>query len=212
MPLKNLQDLYIDELKDLYNAEQQILKALPKMAKGASSPELKNAFNQHIDQTREQMKRLDRIFQELGKTPRGKKCIGMQGLIEEGNEMLKEKADPPVKDAGLISAAQRVEHYEMAGYGTVRTFAQMLGYSDQAQVLQQTLNEEGDTDHKLTQLAESTINPEAEQEGMGGQRMSRSSSSRGTSNKGKTGKGNKGTSAMNEGEVYEEEEFEEEEM
>ncbi len=126
--------------------------------------------------------------------------------------MLKEKADPPVKDAGLISAAQRVEHYEMAGYGTVRTFAQMLGYNDQAQALQQTLNEEGDTDHKLTQLAESTINPEAEHEGMGGQQMSRSSSGRGSSSKGKTGKGSAGTSNMNEGEVYEEEEFEEEEM
>src|SRR5512141_2990303 len=119
MPLHSLQDLYVDELKDLYSAEQQLLKALPKMAKAASSPELKDAFSQHLEQTRHQVERLDRIFEELGKNPRGKKCIGMHGLIEEGNELLKEKADPAVKDAGLISAAQRVEHYEMAGYGSV---------------------------------------------------------------------------------------------
>ncbi len=185
--MRNLQDLYVDELKDLYNAEQQILKALPKMAKAASSPELKDAFNQHLEQTREQVNRLDRIFRELGKTPRGKKCVGMQGIIEEGQEMLKEKAEPSVKDAGLISAAQRVEHYEMAGYGTVRTFANMLGYNDQAQALQTTLNEEGDTDHKLTQLAESMVNPEAEQQG------------------------NQGTD-RDDDEVYEEEIVEEEEM
>ncbi len=164
MPLQSLQDLYIDELKDLYSAEQQIVKALPKMAKAASAPELKDAFNRHLEQTRHQVERLDQIFQELGKNPRGKKCIGMQGLIEEGNEILKEKAEPAVKDAGLISAAQRVEHYEMAGYGAVRTYAQMLGFDDAAQALQRTLDEEGDTDHKLTQLAESMINPEAEDE------------------------------------------------
>ncbi len=164
MPLRTLQDLYVDELKDLYSAEQQIIKALPKMAKAASNPELKNAFNRHLDQTMEQVRRLDQIFGELGKNPRGRKCIGMAGLIEEGQEVLREKADPAVKDAGLISAAQRVEHYEMAGYGTVRTFAQMLGYDDAAEALQQTLDEEGDTDHKLTQLAENIINPEAESE------------------------------------------------
>lgn len=164
MPLQTLQDLYVSELKDLYNAEQQLLKALPKMAKGASSRELKDAFNQHLQQTQHQVERLDRIFKNLGKTPRGKKCVGMQGLIDEGNELLKEKADPSVKDAGLISAAQRVEHYEMAGYGTVRTFAQMLGFHDAAKALQETLDEEGDTDHKLTQLAESMINERAEAE------------------------------------------------
>ena len=163
MPLNNLQDLYIDELKDLYSAEHQLLKALPKMAKAASSPELKNAFNTHLQQTRRQVERLDRIFRNLGKTPRGKKCIGMQGLIEEGSELLKEKAEPAVKDAGLISAAQRVEHYEMAGYGSVRTYAHMLGFDDAARALQETLDEEGDTDHKLTQLAETMINPEAEE-------------------------------------------------
>jgi ferritin-like metal-binding protein YciE len=210
MPLRNLQDLYVDELKDLYNAEQQVLKALPKMAKAASSTELKNAFNQHLEQTREQVKRLDHIFEELGKAPRGKKCAGMRGIIEEGSELLREKADPAVKDAGLISAAQRVEHYEMAGYGTVRTYAQILGYDDQAKVLQQTLNEEGDTDHKLTQLAESMINPEAEQAEQGGQRMTRSSAGRGSASKGSTGKGNSGRAKAEEGKVYEEEELEEE--
>jgi ferritin-like metal-binding protein YciE len=163
MEMKNLQDLYLDELKDLYNAEQQVLKALPKMVKAATSPELKNAFNEHLEQTKHQVERLERIFKDLGKTPRGKKCVGMQGIIEEGSELLKEKADPSVKDAGLISAAQRVEHYEMAGYGSVRTYAQMLGFDDAARALQDTLNEEGDADHKLTQLAESLVNPSAEQ-------------------------------------------------
>ncbi|MBI4788467.1 MAG: ferritin-like domain-containing protein [Chloroflexi bacterium] len=164
MAMQNLRDLYVDELKDLYSAEHQIIRALPKMAKAASAPELKNAFNQHLEQTKHQVERLERIFKDLGKTPRGKKCLGMEGIIEEGSEMLKEKADAAVKDAGLISAAQRVEHYEMAGYGTARTFAQMLGFNDAAQALQETLNEEGDTDHKLTQLAESMINPAAEHE------------------------------------------------
>lgn len=163
--MKSLQDLYVDELKDLYNAEQQLLKALPKMAKAASNPELRNAFNEHLEVTREQVRRLEQIFQDMGKAPRGKKCVGMTGIIEEGNELMREKAEPAVKDAGLISAAQRVEHYEMAGYGTVRTFAQMLGFDDAAKSLQQTLDEEGDADHKLTQLAESMINPEAETEG-----------------------------------------------
>ncbi len=209
MPLKNLQDLYVDELKDLYNAEQQILKALPKMAKAASSSELKHAFDEHIEQTREQVKRLDRIFQDLGKAPRGKKCMGMRGIIEEGNELLKEKTDASVKDAGLISAAQRVEHYEMAGYGTVRTYAQVLGYNDQAQILQQTLNEEGDTDHILTQLAENTINSQAEHEGMRGSRHMGSASGKAGAGRGTFDGGTMGTS---EGEVYEEEESDEDEM
>lgn len=161
MALKSLQDLYVDELKDLYSAEQQILKALPKMEKAATSSELKDAFRHHMDQTQEQVKRLDRIFVELDASPRGKKCLGMQGLIEESKEFLGERADPSVRDAGLISEAQRVEHYEMAGYGSVRTYAKMLGYQDAAKALQQTLNEEGETDHALTRLAESLINPEA---------------------------------------------------
>ncbi len=203
--MRTLQDLYVNELKDLYNAEQQILKALPKMVKAASSPELKDAFNQHLEQTREQVNRLDRIFQELGKAPRGKKCVGMQGIIEEGEELLKEKGDPAVKDAGLISAAQRVEHYEMAGYGTVRTFANVLGYNDQAQALQTTLNEEGDADHKLTRLAETMVNPEAEQQSDQG--MSQQMS--GTSRRSQAKRGNMNPSE-DDGEVYEEEIIEEE--
>lgn len=163
MALNNLQDLYVDELKDLYSAEQQLLKALPKMAKAAFAPELKDAFDKHLEQTRHQVERLEQIFTKLGHTPRGKKCVGMQGLIEEGSELLKEKAEPAVKDAGLIAAAQRLEHYEMAGYGSVRTYAEMLGFQDAARALQQTLDEEGDADHKLTQLAEGMINARAEQ-------------------------------------------------
>lgn len=162
MPLRTLQDLYLDELKDLYSAETQILKALPRMVKAAASSELKDALNQHQQQTRHQVERLDRIFDELGTTPRGKKCVGMQGILEEGQDLLTEKADPAVKDAGLISMAQRAEHYEMAGYGTARTYARRLGFDDAAQALQETLNEEGEADHKLTRLAEGQINPQAE--------------------------------------------------
>lgn len=163
MALNTLQDLYIDNLKDIYNAEHQIMKALPKMAKAASTPQLRQAFHHHLEETQAQVERLEQIFQDLGKTPRGKKCKGMEGLIKEGSEILKEDADPAVKDAGLISAAQRVEHYEMAAYGTVRTYAQLLGLEDQARALQETLDEEGETDHKLTQLAQSGINQNAQQ-------------------------------------------------
>jgi ferritin-like metal-binding protein YciE len=138
-----------------------LVKALPKMAKAASHPELAKAFTTHLRQTEQQVKRLEQIFDELGESPRGKKCIGMEGLIEEGQELLKEKPDPNVLDAGLISKAQHVEHYEIAGYGTVRTYAELLGETRQAQLLQQTLDEEGETDKLLTQLAESSINMEA---------------------------------------------------
>jgi ferritin-like metal-binding protein YciE len=162
MPIQTLKELYVDELKDLYSAEQQILKALPKMEKKASEPELKNAFNFHLNQTREQVRRLEKILKDLDESPRGKKCLGMAGLIQEGSELLKEKADPAVKDAGLIKAAQSVEHYEIAGYGSARTFALRMGYNDAAQLLQQTLEEEGDTDHKLTDLAERIVNPQAQ--------------------------------------------------
>ena len=164
MTLGNLQDLYVDELKDLYNAEHQILKALPKMAKAATAPQLKDALNHHLEETQKQVERLNQIFQDLGKSPRGKKCVGMEGIIQEGSELLKEKGEPSVKDAGLISAAQRVEHYEMAAYGTVRTYAQILGYDNQASALQETLNEEGEADHKLTQIAEGSINSKAQAE------------------------------------------------
>lgn len=164
MELQTLEDLYVDELKDLYSAENQLLKALPRMAKAANNRELKRAFTLHEKQTRQQVKRLERVCRELGVTPRGKKCVGMEGLIEEGKELMKERPDPDVLDAGLIAKAQHIEHYEMAGYGCVRTYARLLGYEDQARLLQETLDEEGETDKLLTQLAETGINVEAEGE------------------------------------------------
>lgn len=162
MELDTLRDLYIDEIKDLYSAEKQLVKALPKMAKAANAPELQEAFRTHLKQTARHAARLEQICRELGVSPRGKKCVGMEGLIEEGSELIGEDPDPDVLDAGLISKAQHVEHYEMAGYGTVRTYARQLGLDGQAELLQQTLDEEGETDHLLTQLAESGINMEAE--------------------------------------------------
>jgi ferritin-like metal-binding protein YciE len=162
MKMKTLQDLYVSELKDLYSAENQLLKALPKMAKAAAAPELKEAFENHLEETRGQVERLDQIFEELEVSPKGKKCKAMEGLIEEGSEMIKEDAEPAVKDAGLIAAGQRVEHYEMAGYGTVRTFAELLGFDNAAKLLQETLDEERATDEKLSELANSVINVEAE--------------------------------------------------
>jgi ferritin-like metal-binding protein YciE len=163
--MNTLSELYVDQLKDLYSAETQILKALPKMTKAASHPELQRAFTRHQRETERQVQRLERIFRELGQSPRGKKCVGMEGLIEEGQELIKERPDPDVLDAGLISKAQHVEHYEMAGYGTVRTYAQQLGRTRDAELLQQTLDEEKATDELLTQLAESSINIEAEEPG-----------------------------------------------
>ena len=160
MELASLQELFVNELKDLYSAENLIIKALPKMAKAASSEELRSAFEEHFEQTRGHVQRLEQIFERLDESPKGKKCKGMEGLIEEGKELLEEDASPEVLDAGLICAAQKVEHYEMAGYGCVRTFAQLLGDDEAANLLQQTLNEEGETDKKLTQLAEQ-INVEA---------------------------------------------------
>src|ERR1700716_2036901 len=164
MELDTLKDLYIEELKDLYSAEKQIVKSLPKMIKASSHPELKAAFKTHLQQTAEHVKRLEQICDELGVTPRGKKCVGMEGLIEEGSELIKEEPDDDVLDAGLISAAQHVEHYEMAGYGTCRTWARLLGYERQAQLLQTTLDEEEQTDKELTALAEAFVNQEAEAE------------------------------------------------
>ncbi len=163
MSLDSLQDLYLNELKDLYNAENQLLKALPRMAKAATAPELKAAFTEHLEVTRKQVERLEQIFAELGANPKGKKCKAMEGLIEEGKEILGEDGAPSVIDAALIAAAQRVEHYEMAGYGCVRTFANLLGYEEAAALLQETLDEEGEADKKLTELAETIINVEAEE-------------------------------------------------
>ena len=161
MELQSLRDLYIDELKDLYSAEKQLVKALPKMAKNATNPDLKKAFTDHLEQTEEHVSRLEQIFESLEASPRGKKCVGMEGLIEEASEMLEEDAEEDVLDAGLISKAQHVEHYEMAGYGTVRRFAQILGEMEHVELLEQTLNEEKEADQLLTQLADSSINVEA---------------------------------------------------
>ena len=163
MKLDSLQKLYIEELRDLYNAENQLVKALPKMAKHASHQELKQAFEDHLEQTKEHVERLDEIFKRLDERPTGKTCKGMKGLIEEGSEILEKDGDESVLDAALIGAAQRVEHYEIAGYGTVRTFANMLGENEAAELLQQTLQEEEETDKKLTELAESSINLQATQ-------------------------------------------------
>ena len=156
-----LQELLEDELKDLYSAENQIIKALPKMAKAATSPELRRAFERHLEETRRQVERLDQIGEELEIKMTGKKCKGMEGLIAEGRELMEEDLEEDALDAGLIGAAQKVEHYEIAAYGTARTHAEMLGYRRIAKLLQQTLNEEGMTDKKLTQLAESVVNYEA---------------------------------------------------
>jgi ferritin-like metal-binding protein YciE len=156
-----LEELLIDELKDLYNAENQIIKALPKMAKAAGSPDLRRAFERHLEETRRQVERLDQIGEQLEVKLTGKKCHGMEGLIEEGKEIMSEDLEANALDAGLIGAAQKVEHYEIAAYGTARAHAEMLGYTKVARLLQQTLNEEGATDKKLTQLAESIINVEA---------------------------------------------------
>ena len=156
-----LEELLIDEIKDIYSAENQIIKALPKMAKAASSPELKRAFERHLEETRRQVERLNQIGDQLDIKLTGKKCKGMEGLIEEGKEMMEEDLDDNALDAGLIGAAQKVEHYEIAAYGTARTHASLLGYNKIAKLLQQTLDEEGATDKKLTALAESVINVEA---------------------------------------------------
>jgi ferritin-like metal-binding protein YciE len=156
-----LEELLEDELKDLYNAENQLLKALPKMAKAASSPDLRRAFERHLEETKRQVERLNQIGEALEMKLTGKKCKGMEGLIEEGKEMMSEDFDADTLDAGLIGAAQKVEHYEIAAYGTARTHAALLGYNKVAKLLQQTLDEEGAADKKLTALAESIINVEA---------------------------------------------------
>jgi ferritin-like metal-binding protein YciE len=161
MKLNTLHDLYVNELKDLYDCEQRILKALPKMAEAASSPDLRRAFEKHLDQTKTQTGRLEQIFQNLGEPAKGQKCKGIEGIINEGENLMDKDALPAVSDAALIASAQRVEHYEMAGYGTARSFARRLGFEDHARLLQETLNEEGETDKELTSLADSYINEEA---------------------------------------------------
>ena len=160
MAIRTFEDLLVDEIKDLYDAEHQLTKALPKMAKAATSPDLKSAFESHLKQTEGHIKRLEQVFEGLGKKPTRKTCAAMNGLVEEGSEVIEEEMDPEVKDAALIGAAQRVEHYEMAGYGTVRTFAHLLGHHDLEAILQETLDEEGAADEKLTSIA-SKINVKA---------------------------------------------------
>jgi ferritin-like metal-binding protein YciE len=161
MKLNSLNDLYMEELRDLYNAEKQITKALPKMMKKATSPELKSAFEEHLEVTNQQIQRLEQIFEKMGKKPTGKVCKAMQGIIEEGEETMGHEGDPAVMDAALIAAAQRVEHYEIAGYGCCRTYAKMLGETEAAKLLQQTLDEEEQTDAKLNKIAESSVNKQA---------------------------------------------------
>jgi ferritin-like metal-binding protein YciE len=161
--MTSLQDLLVESLKDLYSAENQLIKALPKMAKAASSPGLKAGFEEHLGQTREQAQRLERICEQLGVSPKGKKCVAMEGLVEEGKELLQEDLEPAVLDAALIAAAQKVEHYEIASYGTAREWAQQLGLDEAAELLQETLDEEKATDEKLTELARVKVNQEAEE-------------------------------------------------
>jgi ferritin-like metal-binding protein YciE len=166
MSLDSLEKLFLEELKDMYNAEKQILRALPKMAKAADSPGLKQAFTQHLNETQGQVQRLERIFKELGQTVRGKKCKGMEGILEEGNEVLEQEGEPAVIDAALIASAQRVEHYEIAAYGCLRSYASLLGDSEAERLLQQNLQEEEAADKKLTQLGESGINQAAAMAGV----------------------------------------------
>ena len=160
MPENSLQKLYVEQLKDLYNAENQLVKALPKMAKAAKSEALREGFEQHLQQTKGHVQRLEQIFGAMDENPKGRKCAGMQGLVQEGEEVIEENSDGDALDAGLIAAAQRVEHYEIAGYGCVRTFAELLGESEAVDLLQQTLDEEKETDEKLTEIGK-VVNTEA---------------------------------------------------
>lgn len=160
MKLENLQQLYLRELRDLYSAETQITDALPKLIDAANNSELKNALQEHLNVTQTQISRLEQIFRALNEKPSGETCKGMKGVIKEGDEIVSAGGDPSTVDAGIISAAQRVEHYEMAGYGTVRTYAKLLGQDEHARLLQQTLDEEEEADQTLTQIA-STVNVEA---------------------------------------------------
>lgn len=163
MAVESLNELLVEQLRDLYDAENQLIKALPKMAEGANSEELREAIEEHLEQTKGHAQRIETIFENLGEKAKGKKCKGMEGLIKEGSETLEEDMDPDVKDAAIIAAAQRVEHYEIAAYGTARTMANLLGEREAASLLEETLNEEKETDSKLTELAED-INVAAEGE------------------------------------------------
>jgi len=157
----SLEDLFVEQLQDLYDAEKRLTAALPKMEEAAHSSELKQAFRQHLEETKQQISRLEQIFEKIGCTPERETCAAMKGLIEEGEQMINAKGDDAVRDAALIAAAQRVEHYEMAGYGTARNFAQRLGHDACAELLQETLDEEKNADQILTRIAESTVNVSA---------------------------------------------------
>jgi len=159
--MMSLEDLFLDELRDIYHAEKQLTKALPKMAKSAQNRSLQAAFREHLGQTEQHVARLEQVFESLGAKAKTKKCVAMEGLVEEGQELMGEDAEPGVLDAGLICAAQKVEHYEIAGYGTLVTWAQRLGHAEAARLLRQTLDEEKMTDQRLTRLAESMVNEEA---------------------------------------------------
>jgi len=160
--MTSLDELYVDLLKDLYSAETQLIRALPKLAKAAGSSDLQTAFEEHLKQTKDQAERIERIFTERGNgSPKGKKCVGMEGLIEEGKEIMQENMEEQVMDAGLIAAAQKVEHYEIAGYGTARAWAQQMGYDRDADLLQKSLDEESTANEKLTEIAESHVNVQA---------------------------------------------------
>jgi ferritin-like metal-binding protein YciE len=163
----SMETLFVDQLQDLYDAEQRLTKALPKVADAAHNPGLKAAIQQHLRETQGHVNRLERVFQMVGQSPKAETCDAMKGLISEGERVINATGDPNVKDAALIAAAQRVEHYEIAGYGTARTFAHRLGKPEAARLLQETLDEEGATDKKLTQLAEQSINPKAERAASG---------------------------------------------
>ena len=177
MQMSNLQDLLVENLKDLYSAETQMLKALPKVAKKVDNEQLREALTMHVKETEQQVKRLEQVLSQMGEKPGGKKCHGMEGLLEENKEMMEEDAEPDVMDAGLIVGCQKAEHYEIAGYGSAVTFAKLLGNQEAARLLAQSLNEEELADKKLTQIAESTINVEAAEGGEGAEAetMTRSS-------------------------------------
>jgi ferritin-like metal-binding protein YciE len=160
MNIENLHQLFVEQLRDLYDGEEQIIDALPKLIEKSSSPELKSALKEHLEITKQQKTRLEQIFQSLGEKASGETCEGMKGVIEEGDDLVSDAKDPAVRDASIIASAQRVEHYEIAGYGTVRTYAQQLGRAEFARLLDQTLEEEKDADKKLSQIA-SSINIEA---------------------------------------------------
>lgn len=167
MSLDSLEKLFIEELKDVYNAEKQLVRALPKMAKAAESEELQQAFTKHLKETEGHVQRLEQIFQQVGQSARGKTCKGMQGLIEEGKEVIEKEGEGPVIDAALIASAQRVEHYEIAAYGTVCEYARIMGHTEALQLLEQTLEEEKNADQLLSRLAEGGINALAERDGQG---------------------------------------------